>query len=85
MIPVGFHRAKAEPGSSLAKARMGAHSAFDTIWQSGWMSRSEAYSWLADELGVPKKDCHMVLFDEETCNRVRLLCDSYVFRETFDL
>lgn len=53
---LGFHRAKAEPGSPLAAARMAAHSSFDTIWKSGWMSRSRAYQWLADELEISNEE-----------------------------
>lgn len=85
MSAVGFHRERAEPGSALAKARMQAHTAFDTIWQSGWMSRSEAYRWLADQLGVEPKDCHMVLFGEATCKRVTALADAYTFKRMLDL
>lgn len=82
---VGFYRKQAEPGSDLARARIEAHGAFDVLWQSGHMTRSEAYQWLADQLGVSKSDCHMVNFDEATCDRVRRLCDQYMFKELFDL
>lgn len=85
MSRVGFHRQKAEPGSPLAKARMAAHDAFDALWKSGQMSRSEAYRWLAEQLGVSREDCHMVLFDEATCARVRDLADRQFFAELFDL
>lgn len=77
---VGFHRDRAEPGSSLAAARMAAHSAFDPLWQNYGYSRSAAYRWLAEQLGVSKDDCHMVLFDEPTCLRVKSLCDAQTFR-----
>ena len=76
---------RAEPGSPLAKARIAAHGAFDVLWQSGSMSRGEAYQWLADQLGIPKHECHMVYFDEVTCDRVRRICDQYMFKELFDL
>ena len=84
-MTVGFHREKAAPGSPLAEARMAAHSSFDVLWQSGHMSRSQAYRWLADQLGIKKDDCHMVLFDEGTCHRVRALCDRYIFMEMLEL
>lgn len=80
-----FHRAKAEAGSALAQARIAAHGSFDQIWKSGHMSRSRAYRWLAHELGIHPNDCHMVLFDEGTCDRVRRLCDQYLFKKTFDI
>ncbi len=85
MICVNFHRRKAEPGSSLAKARIAAHSAFDVLWQNEYMTRSEAYEWLADQLGIPKQDCHMLYFDEETCIGVAQLCEGEIFRRMFDL
>lgn len=78
---VKFHRQRAEPGSPLARARMAAHDAFDPLWQEGYMSRSDAYSWLAGELGIQKSDCHMVNFDEDTCLRVRSLCMKRYFQE----
>lgn len=49
------------------------------------MSRGDAYQWLADQLGIPKSECHMVYFDEDTCDRVRRICDRYIFVEVFDL
>ncbi len=82
---VGFHRRPAEPGSPLARARVEAHGAFDTLWQNDFMTRSEAYQWLADELGIPKEDCHMLFFDETTCRRVATISEREIFRRTFDL
>jgi hypothetical protein len=58
----------------LAQARVRAHAAFDPKWQSGLMTRSEAYTWLALQLGVPRAECHMLRFDIETCNKVIALC-----------
>jgi hypothetical protein len=76
-MPVGRVRSKsksAEPGSPLARARMMAHKAFDPKWESGKMSRNEAYHWLAKELKIPKEQCHMMLMDEATCLEVVRLC-----------
>lgn len=56
-----------------------AHAAFDPIWQSGELSRSAAYRWLALELGIKKADCHMLYFDEDTCMRVVRLCHAREF------
>ena len=49
---------------------MAAHAAFDPTWKSGQKKRSEAYKCLADELGIDFSDCHIGLFDIETCRRV---------------
>lgn len=61
-------------GSDLARLRCMAHAAFDPKWQSGKMSRTEAYAWLAKELSIPKEACHMLMFDEEMCKRVLAVC-----------
>lgn len=76
---------RAEPGSELAQARIAAHGSFDQLWEGGHMSRGAAYQWLADQLGIAKSECHMVYFDADTCNRVRSICDRYIFTELFDL
>ena len=40
------------------------HLKFDLLWQSGEMSRREAYKKLAKELKIPIKKCHMRQMDE---------------------
>lgn len=67
----------ADPGSSLAKARQAAHRAFDPIWEFDLMSRSDAYSWLAKQMGIPKNQCHMLYFNEEKCAKVVEICRSF--------
>lgn len=52
------------------RARSAAHAAFDPVWQSGKMTRREAYEALAAALSIPRTDCHMKLMDEETALRV---------------
>ena len=42
---------------------------FNPLWQSGKMSRSEAYAWLAEKLGIEKASCHVGWFGLEMCNR----------------
>lgn len=84
----GFHKrprrgTPAPPGSPLAAARMAAHSAFDPIWQKGEMTRSGAYRWLARQLDLPTHLCHMILFDEAMCQRVRDVCLARDFAKIF--
>jgi len=62
------------PGSPLAKARQAAHRAFDTSWQSGKCSRTDAYIWLAQQLNISVKKCHMLQFDVAMCERVISIC-----------
>ena len=33
------------------------------------MSRTAAYVWLSEKLGIPTELCHVGMFDEETCRR----------------
>ena len=49
---------------------MAAHAAFDPVWKSGRMARSEAYSWLSKQLGIRPEDTHIGMFDVEMCNQV---------------
>lgn len=54
----------------LRKDRSAAHQAFDPLWRSKKMSRTEAYQKLADELGIPKSQCHISWFEAEECHKV---------------
>ena len=60
--------------AELRKAKMAAHAAFDPLWKSGRMSRSKAYSLLAESMGLPKKDTHIGMFDVEQCKQVVEAC-----------
>lgn len=60
--------------AELRRAKQAAHAEFDPIWMSKEMSRSHAYKWLADQLGVGSKKCHIGMFDVSTCERVVAVC-----------
>jgi hypothetical protein len=71
---VGCHPGTTYPLGRLAnrklrKAKSAVHAAFDPIWRSQRFTRSEAYEWLADQLGISKANCHIGMFDLETCER----------------
>lgn len=75
---VGCHEGTTKPYGSLANselrnARLEAHGAFDQIWKLRYMSRTKAYEWLAAQLGISVKECHIGLFDVDTCMIVRAL------------
>jgi hypothetical protein len=55
-------------------ARAAAHAAFDPVWKSGRMSRSQAYKWLAAQMDLPPEDCHMEKFTVEQCRKVVEIC-----------
>jgi len=72
---VGCHKGSSKPMGRLAnkelrKAKGSAHRAFDQLWRLGDMKRKDAYKWLAETLGIDGKDCHIGMFDVETCDDV---------------
>jgi hypothetical protein len=56
--------------AELRDAKQMAHRFFDQLWKSGGMKRGSAYAWLADELRIPKQDCHIGMFDVQRCKDV---------------
>lgn len=64
--------------AELRQAKIAAHAAFDPLWHQARpkrpMKRKAAYTWLAEQLGIPRKQCHIGKFDVEQCKRVVELC-----------
>jgi hypothetical protein len=68
-----------------------AHEYFDVLWKAKVINkrkqtgrrckrqavRSAAYKWLAQQLGIDKKDCHIGMFDVSTCQQVAEICYPY--------
>lgn len=77
---VGCHKGTISPLGRLAdaelrQAKQAAHAVFDPLWQDGrFNSRRRAYQWLAGQLGIDVNDCHIGMFDVETCRRVVEIC-----------
>ncbi len=76
---VGVHAGTLKPLGRLANAelrswKMKAHSAFDPIWLSKRMKRKQAYIWLSKELGINVHNCHIGMFDIDTCKQVVEVC-----------
>lgn len=86
---VGCHKGTAKPlgrlaNAELREAKVAAHAAFDPLWKFTTfkdghqvMTRNAAYEWLADQLGIPRADCHIGMFDVERCRLVVALCRFY--------
>lgn len=55
----------------LRTAKRLTHAVFDPLWKNGTMRRAEAYAWLANELGIKARECHIGMFDVEMCKRAR--------------
>lgn len=77
---VGCHPGGIVPMGRLANkelrdAKMAAHAAFDPLWKSNGATnrakgRKDAYAWLAAQMGIGRKRCHIGEFDVEQCRRV---------------
>ena len=63
----------------LREHKRAAHTSLDAIWKTiRGITRSEVYSWLAKELEINKKECHIGMFDVETCKRTVIVCDKFM-------
>ena len=60
----------------LRNLRIRAHRRFDRIWQTGIMSRQDAYRWMADYFCLPLRDAHIGKFSEYRCQELIKKCDS---------
>ena len=72
---VGCHPDSNSPHGRLAdkelrQAKKAAHAAFDPLWRGGKMSRSQAYSALAEHMKIPKSHTHIGMFDVDWCRAV---------------
>jgi hypothetical protein len=55
---------------TLRAARHEAHLAFDALWKSAHMSRTHAYHWLAEKMGIAIAACHIGKFNLKQCDEV---------------
>ena len=72
-----------------------AHAAFDPLWQKKLTirrqqrgptykkhyARGSGYRWLAEQLGIPRDDCHIGMFDVDVCKRVVEICMPFIRKE----
>lgn len=79
---VGCHEGTSKPLGTLAdkelrKWRIKAHKALDKKWRNR-RQRKRIYKKLAKHLELSKRDCHIGLFDVETCKKVIGVCSWYL-------
>lgn len=72
---VGTHKGTDVPLGRLANKELRrwknrAHAAFDPLWQSKRFTRRGAYRWLSEQLGIPREEAHIGMFDIDMCRRV---------------
>lgn len=75
---VGCHGNSTKPlgrlaDANLRKMKSAAHAAFDPLWKSGKISRSDAYRILSERLGIKREECHIGMFSPFQCQRVIIL------------
>lgn len=75
---VGSHKNSKKPLGKVADAklrtlRLKAHLAFDVLHKTKVMTRSSSYQWLANKMGINKKDCHIAQFSTNQCQQVILI------------
>lgn len=58
------------PSERVNALRIFAHAEFDKLWKSGSMSRSAAYAWLSEQMGLSPAKTHMKLFTISQCELV---------------
>jgi hypothetical protein len=84
---VGIHKGTDKPFGRLANAelrkwKMKAHAAFDPIWRvpcpEKLMGRKKSYKWLSEVMDIPKSQCHIGMFDIETCKKVIEVSNNFV-------
>jgi hypothetical protein len=83
---VGVHRGTSQALGRLADKQLRmwkrkAHEAFDKIWQTGRLSRDNAYYWLSIQLFIPREITHMGMFDIEQCKMVVKVCNTILKTE----
>lgn len=73
---VSCHRGTNKPKGGLACAelrrlRIQAHEHFDKLWQSGEVTRKDAYEWLKTAMGlIATDDAHIAKFDARQCKQL---------------
>lgn len=76
--PQTRYRKGAGRNEELRKARHEAHKVFDQIWRKRLLTRTEAYYWLAVQMGWPRGDCHMGMMTAAECAKVIELSRAYL-------
>jgi hypothetical protein len=69
---VGTHKNSDVPMGSLAtkelrEMRQLAHSRFDFLWKVGGKTRTQAYKWMANVMGLKPEEAHIGQFNLEQC------------------
>ena len=85
---VGCHGKTERPLGTMAdkelrNARQAAHAQFDPLWQEKqrrenmpkFRARGRGYRWLAEQMQMPVRECHIAMMSAEQCARVMTICE----------
>jgi hypothetical protein len=64
--------------AELRTARKLAKQPFNRIWESGRMSRRDAYLWLARKLEINASECHFGWFSLDRCTEAKKICEEFL-------
>ena len=72
---VSVHEGTLQPEGTLANSelrnrRILAHRAFDQIWQTGIMTRPNAYRWMMEKMQLSREQAHIGMFSEYRCDQL---------------
>lgn len=54
----------------LRALRREAHKHFDKLYEEGYMTKDDAYQWLASLIGIPLSEAHIGYFGDYYCKKV---------------
>ncbi len=77
---VAAHQVSKYPMGTLANGdlrnkRIQAHKVFDKMWQSGLMSKHDAYVWMRSKFGMSEEQAHIAKFSEYMCDQLIAACN----------
>ena len=83
---VGCHKGTTRALGNVANEvlrlkRIEAHRTFDALWKSGRMTRTEAYRWLAEAMGLRPDRAHIGGFKMDQCQKAIELCSKMAHEE----
>ncbi|WP_409969875.1 zinc-finger-containing protein [Bengtsoniella intestinalis] len=76
---VGCHKGTTRPLGNVANEvlrlkRRETHQIFDTFWSEAGMTRTRAYQWLGQQMGMSARKAHIGSFEMDQCQQVIDLC-----------
>ncbi len=77
---VGCHKGTNRPLGNVANEvlrlkRIETHQVFDSLWKQRHMSRTAAYKWLAEQMGLSERTAHIGGFEMDQCQQAIWLCE----------